>query len=69
MGAYADDARVAEVRQRLKRAGLESYTQKVKTKDGNRTRVRVGPYTDKAEAESAAGAVRKLDLTVSLLAL
>jgi DedD protein len=41
----------------------------VETKDGARTRVRVGPFGDKAEAERAAAKIKALDLPASILVL
>ncbi|MGP1629887.1 MAG: SPOR domain-containing protein, partial [Giesbergeria sp.] len=44
VGAFSDEAKAREARQKLERAGLTTYTQVVDTKDGKRTRVRVGPF-------------------------
>jgi DedD protein len=41
----------------------------VETKDGQRTRVRVGPFGDKAQAESSASKIKALDLPASILVL
>ena len=41
----------------------------VETKDGPRTRVRVGPFSDKAQAESSASKIKTLDLPASILVL
>ncbi|MDO9611062.1 MAG: SPOR domain-containing protein [Serpentinimonas sp.] len=69
VGAFEDPARVREVRQRLERAGLVTYTQVAQTSDGPRTRVRLGPFDSRAEAERAAERVRQLGLPASILAL
>ena len=69
IGAFADADKVREVRQKVESAGLKTYTQVVDTKDGSRTRIRVGPFGDKAAAERAADKIRKLDLPVALLVL
>ena len=69
VGAFADAARAREVRQKLERAGLKTYTHVADTKDGKRTRVRVGPFSVKAEAESAAEKIKKLNLPAALLTL
>ena len=69
VGAFADAAKVREVRQKVEGAGLKTYTQVVETKEGSRTRVRVGPFGDKAEANRVADKIRKLDLPVAILAL
>ncbi|GKS86001.1 SPOR domain-containing protein [Acidovorax sp. SUPP1855] len=69
VGAFADADKAREVRQSLERAGLKTYTQVVDTKDGKRTRVRVGPYASRAEADKAAARVKGLGLSASVLAL
>jgi DedD protein len=69
VGAFADAAKAREVRLKVEAAGLKTYTQVVKTSDGERTRVRVGPFTDKGEATKAADKIRKLNLSVAILTL
>ena len=69
IGAFAELDKVREVRQKVEAAGLKTYTQVVETKDGSRTRVRVGPFADKTEATRAADRIKKLDLPVAILAL
>ena len=69
VGAFADAAKAREARAKLERAGLKTYTQVVETKDGPRTRVRVGPFGDKAQAEISASKIKALDLPASILVL
>lgn len=69
VGAYADEDKVRDVRARLERAGLKTYAQTVETKDGRRTRVRIGPFASRAEADKAAARIKNLDLAASVLAL
>ena len=69
VGAFADAAKVREVRQKVERVGLKTYTQVVETKDGSRTRIRVGPFPDKAQASQAAGKIKKLDISAVVLTL
>ena len=70
VGAFSDAEKVREVRRKLEQAGLKTYTQSVEGKDGKRsTRVRVGPFDSRAEADKAAARVRKLDLPANLIAL
>lgn len=69
VGAFADADKVREVRQRLERSGLKTYTQLVDTKDGKRTRVRLGPFDSRAEADKAVGRVKAAGLSASVLAL
>lgn len=69
VGAFADADKAREVRDRLERSGLKTYTQVVDTKDGKRTRVRVGPFTSRVDADKAAGRVKGAGLSASVLAL
>lgn len=69
VGAFADAAKAKEVRMKLEKAGLKTYTQSVETADGTRTRVRVGPFGSKAEAEKAASKIKALGLSAATLNL
>lgn len=67
IGAYADHASAQEVRWKLERAGLKTYTHIAQTPDGERIRVRLGPFASRAEAEKAAAKAKALGLTNSVL--
>jgi DedD protein len=69
VGAYADAAKAREARAKLEKAGLKTYAQVVDTKEGQRTRVRVGPFNSRAEADQVAGKVKSLGLPVTILTL
>jgi DedD protein len=69
VGAYADAAKAREARLKLEKAGFKTYAQVVETKEGQRTRVRVGPFPSRAEAEQVAGKIKSLGLPVSILTL
>ena len=69
VGAFSEESKVREARQKLERAGLTTYTQVVETKDGKRTRVRVGPFQGRAEAEKATAKIKGLGLPASILSL
>jgi DedD protein len=69
VGAFADEDKAREVRQKLERAGLKTYTQVADTKDGKRIRVRVGPFATKADADKAASKIKGLDLPAAILTL
>ena len=69
VGAFADTDKAREVRLTLERAGLKTYTHVAETKEGKRTRVRVGPFATRAEADRAAQKIKKLDLPASILTL
>ena len=69
VGAFSDADKAREVRRKLEQAGLKVQTQSVEGKDGKRTtRVRVGPFESRADADKAAARVRKLDLPANLIA-
>lgn len=69
VGAFADATKAREVRLRLEKAGLKTYTQVAETAGGKRIRVRVGPFGSKAEAEKAASKIKSLDLPAAILTL
>jgi len=69
VGAFADVTKAREVRLKVEKAGLKTYTQVVETKDGRRIRVRVGPFAGRAEADQAAEKIKKLDLSAAVLTL
>lgn len=69
VGAFSDADKARETRLKVERAGLKTYTQVVDTRDGKRTRVRVGPFANKAEADRAADKIKSLDLPAAILTL
>jgi DedD protein len=69
VGAFADATLARDVRARLERAGLKTYTHVAETKDGRRIRVRLGPFATRAEADRAAEKARQLDLPAAVLTL
>jgi DedD protein len=69
VGAFADAAKAREMRLKVERAGLKTYTQVAETADGKRTRVRVGPFGSRAEADKAADKIKGLDLPAAVLTL
>ena len=70
VGAFSDAGKLREVRQKLEKGGFKTYTQVVEGKDGkSSTRVRVGPFDSRDEADKAAARIRKLDLSPSILKL
>lgn len=69
VGAFADADKAREARTKVERAGMKTYMQVVDTKDGKRTRVRVGPFTTRGDADKAAARIKGLDLPASVLTL
>ncbi|MET0210113.1 MAG: SPOR domain-containing protein [Burkholderiaceae bacterium] len=69
VGAYADGKAAQDVRAKVERLGLKTYTQAVETADGKRIRVRVGPFASRDEADKAAAKVRGGGLGSNVLTL
>lgn len=69
VAALNSSAKVKELQNSLKAAHIQSYTQKVITKTGEVSRVRVGPFANKAEAEKMRAKLVKLGLNASLIPL
>ncbi|MFA6311986.1 MAG: SPOR domain-containing protein [Sterolibacterium sp.] len=60
LGAYQDLANVKAMQNRLKALGLASFTEKIETPQGPRTRVRGGPFASRGAAEKAQAQLKKL---------
>ena len=69
VGAYADVDKAREVRRKLEKAGLKTYTHVAETKEGKRTRVRLGPFATREEADKAADKAKQLEFTPAVLTL
>ena len=69
VGAYNDAERLKAARQKVEKLGFKSYTQDVDTATGKRTRVRLGPFATRQEAEAAAGKVKGAGMQANILAL
>lgn len=62
VGLFADAANADRVHTRLLDAGLSAYIQVVDFPNGQRTRVRVGPFANRALADEAAARIKALGL-------
>ena len=69
VGTYSEEAKVKEVRAKLEKAGFVTYIHVAKTKEGKRTRVRIGPFAVKEEAQKILGKVKALNFNPALLTL
>lgn len=69
VGAFADAAKARDIRLKVEKAGLKTYTHVAETKEGKRIRVRVGPFATRAEADRAASKIKDLDLPAAILTL
>jgi DedD protein len=68
-GTFSDDAKLREVRSKLEKAGITTYTQVIEGKGGRRVRVRVGPFTKRDEADKMANKIKQLQLQPQVLTL
>ena len=69
VGAFADADAVREARAKVEKLGLKTYTQVVETSGGKRTRVRVGPFSTRDEADKASSKMRSAGLAPAVLTL
>lgn len=69
VGAYTDATTLREVRAKVEKLGLKTYTQSVDTEAGKRTRVRVGPFATRQEAEGASSKLKGAGLPGNVLVL
>lgn len=68
VGAYSDEQKVRDIREKLEKAGLHTYTQVI-DKEGKKIRIRIGPFTSKEDANRQLQKVKSLNLQPSLLTL
>ena len=66
VAAVENKAKADDMQEKLKKAGIKSYSQKISTNAGDRIRIRVGPFVNKEEAEKMRARLRKLGLNGSL---
>lgn len=69
VGAYTDADKLREARHKVEKLGMKTYTQVVESEGSRRTRVRVGPFATRAEAEKAAARIKSTGLPAAILAL
>ena len=69
VGAFAEAQKAQEARNTLEKAGISTYAQVANTKDGKRIRVRVGPFTNKADVDKAVEKIKALNLPTQVLTL
>lgn len=69
VGAFAEEKKVKEVRSKLEKAGIKTYTQVIGKGPDKRTRVRVGPFDSREAALKVQERIERLNLPVTTLAL
>jgi DedD protein len=60
LGAYQGAGSVSNLVGKLKQLGVPTYTEKVETANGPRTRVRAGPFPTRDAAEKAQARIKKV---------
>lgn len=68
-GAYTDAAALREARQKVEKLGLKTYTQVIEADGSKRTRVRVGPFATREEADRTAAKIKAAGLPAAILTL
>ena len=66
VAAVNSKSKADDLKSRLKESGIKAYSEKISTKDGDRFRVRVGPFATREEAEKMQARVKKIGLTGSV---
>ena len=69
LGAFSDEAKIRALRAKVERLGLKTYTQQVGQADARRTRVRIGPYSSRQDAEQTVSKLKAQGLTAVVLTL
>jgi DedD protein len=68
-GAYSEAGALRDARLKVEKLGLKTYTQVIESDTGKRTRVRVGPFATRQEAEAVAAKVKAAGVQASILTL
>lgn len=63
IGVFSDGVNVSQLQKKLGELKLKSYTEKISTDKGDKTRLRVGPFDNKDQADHAAERVKTIGLT------
>lgn len=66
--ATATEPPARELAERLKKAGLSPYTERIETSEGTRYRVRVGPYASREDAERVRARLKTLGVNANVVA-
>ena len=69
IGAFSSEDKLEAARAKAKAAGFKTVTEKVVTANGERTRLRVGPFSDRAAAAAARDKLKSEGLEPALIAL
>jgi len=68
-GAYKEAGKLREARSKIEGLGYKTYTQVVENDNGSRTRVRVGPFPTREEAEAVVAKIKRNGLPAAIVKL
>ena len=68
-GAYSDENKVKDLRFKLEKAGVKTYTHVAQTSEGKRTRVRAGPFATREEAQKVINKTKSLQSNAVILTI
>ena len=68
IGAFANEKGAGDQLEKVRAAGLKGFTEKVRTAQGERIRVRVGPFANREAAEQARGQLKLAGIDSALIA-
>lgn len=69
VGAFTEADAAREMRQKVEKLGLKTYTQVAETPSGSRIRVRVGPFASREDADKALAKARAAGVSAVVLTL
>jgi DedD protein len=69
IGAFREDAKLAQARSRLEAIRVPHYTERLSTASGELTRLRAGPYRTREAAEKAAAEMKKAGIEGRVVSL
>jgi DedD protein len=69
IGAFAEPSAARDVRKKMDKFGLKTYVQVTQTAEGERVRVRIGPFSSRPEAEQALNKAKSAGLAAVVLSI
>jgi DedD protein len=69
VGAFRDEAKLTQARQKLATAGVVHYTERLESPAGPLTRLRAGPFSTREQAEGALASLKRASLDGKVVAL
>ena len=69
VGAFRDEAKLAQARQKLAAAGVTHYTERLEAPSGALTRLRAGPFPTRDAAEAALATLKRAALDGKVVSL